>query len=166
MCDHQHRFALGKLGKGCLHLCFIVRVGKGGGLVQDQDGHIFQHGAGNGNALLLATGKIHALGADDGMDTRRKFLHNIHALCSFQRCQHLCFGGLRSAQTDVVQNAALEQAAVLEHKGNGIHQFFLGDLPHIGSATRTLPLCTSKNRQTRFASVDFPPPEGPTKATV
>ena len=32
--------------------------------------------------------------------------------------------------------------------------------------TRTLPLCTSKNRQTRFASVDLPPPEGPTKATV
>ena len=34
------------------YLCFIVRVGKGGGLVQDQDGRIFQHGTGNGNALL------------------------------------------------------------------------------------------------------------------
>ena len=42
MCDHQHRFALGKLGKSRLYLCFIVRVGKGGGLVQDQDGRIFQ----------------------------------------------------------------------------------------------------------------------------
>ena len=27
-----------------------------------------------------------------------------------------------------------EQAAVLEHKGDGIHQFFLGDIPHIRSA--------------------------------
>ena len=70
MCDHQHGFALGKPGKGCLHLSFIVRVGKGGGLVQNQDGRIFQHGACNGNALLLAAGQIHALGADNGMDTK------------------------------------------------------------------------------------------------
>ena len=134
MRDHQHRFALGKLGKGCLHLCFIVRVGKGGGLVQDQDGHIFQHGAGNGNALLLAAGKIHALGADDRVDARRELFHDIHALCSFQHRQHLGFGGLRPTQTDVVQKATLEQAAVLEYKGDGVHQLFLGDVPHIRSA--------------------------------
>ncbi len=72
-----------RLGESGLYFCFIVRVSKGGGLVHDQDGGIFQHGAGNGNALLLAAGQIHALGANDGMDTRRKFLHNIHALCSF-----------------------------------------------------------------------------------
>ena len=134
MCDHQHGFALGKLRKCSLHSGFIVRVGKSGGLVKQQDGRIFQHGAGNGNALLLAAGQIHALGANDGMDARRKFLHNIHALCSFQRCQYLSLGGLRSAQPDVVQNAALEQAAVLEHKGDGVHQLFLGDIPHIRSA--------------------------------
>ena len=86
MCDHQHRFALGKLGKSGLHLSFVIRVGKGGGLVQDQDGRIFQHGTGNGNALLLAAGKIHALGADDRMDARRELFHDIHALCSLQRC--------------------------------------------------------------------------------
>ena len=68
------------------------------------------------------------------MDARRELLHDIHALCSFQCCQHLGFGGLRPTQTDVVQNAALEQAAVLEHKGNGVQQFFLGDIPHIRSA--------------------------------
>ena len=134
MCDHQHGFALGKLGKSRLYFCFIVRVGKGGGLVQDQDGRIFQHGAGNGNALLLAAGQIHAFCANDGMDALRELFHDIHALCSFQRRQHLGFGGLRSAQTDVIQNAALEQTAVLEHKGDGIHQLFLGDSPHIRSA--------------------------------
>ena len=134
MCDHQHGFALGKLSKGCLHLCFIVRVGKSGGLVKQQDGRIFQHGAGNGNALLLAAGQIHAFCANDGMDALRELFHDIHALCSFQRRQHLGFGGLRSAQPDVVQNAALEQAAVLEHKGDGVHQLFLGDVPHIRSA--------------------------------
>ena len=74
--DHQHRFALGKLRKGCLHLSFVIRVGKGGGLVQNQDGGIFQHGAGNGNALLLAAGQIHALGADNGMDARRELFYS------------------------------------------------------------------------------------------
>ena len=68
------------------------------------------------------------------MDARRELFYNIHALRGFQRCQHLGFGGLRSAQTDIIQNAALEQAAVLEHKGDGIHQLFLGDIPHIRSA--------------------------------
>ena len=134
VCDHQHGFALGKPGKGCLHLGFIVWVGKSGGLIQNQDGRIFQHSTGNGDALLLAAGQIHALGADNGMDARRELFYNIHALRRFQRCQHLGFGGLRSAQTDIIQNAALEQAAVLEHKGDGIHQLFLGDCPHIRSA--------------------------------
>ena len=31
---------------------------------------------------------------------------------------------------------------------------------------RTLPLCGSKKRAIRLASVDLPPPDGPTKATV
>ena len=44
VCNHQHRFALGKLSKGCLHLCFIVRVGKSGGLVKQQDGQIAESG--------------------------------------------------------------------------------------------------------------------------
>ena len=133
MCDHQHGFALGKPGKGCLHLGFIVWVGKSGGLIQNQDGRIFQHSTGNGDALLLAAGQIHALGANDGMDARWELFYNIHALGGLERRQHLGFGGLRFAQTDVVQNAALEKAAVLEHKGNGIHQLFLGNIPHIRS---------------------------------
>jgi len=68
------------------------------------------------------------------MDARRELFYNIHALRCFQRCQHLGFGCLRSAERDVIQNAALEQAAVLEHKGDSIHQLFLGDCPHIRSA--------------------------------
>ena len=31
---------------------------------------------------------------------------------------------------------------------------------------KMLPLCTSKNLHIRLASVDLPPPEGPTSATV
>jgi len=68
------------------------------------------------------------------MDARRELFYNIHALGGLERRQHLGFGGLRSAKTDIIQNAALEQAAVLEHKGDGIHQLFLGDIPHIRSA--------------------------------
>ena len=39
--------------------------------------------------------------------------------------------------------------------------------PGYGSLrTRADAAADQRNRQTRFASVDFPPPEGPTKATV
>ncbi len=127
---------------------------------------LFQHGTGNGNALLLAAGKIHALGADDRMDALRELLHDIHALCSFQCCQHLGFGGLRPTQTDVVQNAALEQAAVLEHKGNGVHQLFLGDVPHIRSAHPDAAALHIKEPADKVCQRGFSAAGGAYKATV
>ena len=53
---------------------------------------------------------------------------------AFSTASTSAFGGLRPTQTDVVQKATLEQAAVLEYKGDGVHQLFLGDVPHIRSA--------------------------------
>ena len=116
MGDHNDGLALRQLRKRGLHLRLVVGVGKGRGLIEDQDGGIFQHGARNGNALLLAAGEIHALRADDGMDAVREFFDNIHALRSPQGGKRLCLRGVGPAQLDVVQDAALEQAAVLEHE--------------------------------------------------
>lgn len=44
-----------------LYLCLIVRIGKGGGLVQNQHRRIFQHGTGDGQPLCLTAGEVNAL---------------------------------------------------------------------------------------------------------
>ena len=134
MGDHNDGLALRQLRKRGLHLRLVVGVGKGRGLIEDQDGGIFQHGARNGNALLLATGEIHALRADDGVDAVREFFDNIHALRSSQGGKRLCLRGVGPAQLDVVQDAALEQAAVLEHERDRVHQLFLRDIAHVRAA--------------------------------
>ncbi len=88
MGNHNHSLASGQFPKRCLHLGFVIRVCKGGGLIQDQYGGIFQHGPGNGNALLLPAGQMHPLAADDGMDPLREFFNDVHALSRFQGLQN------------------------------------------------------------------------------
>ena len=65
------------------------------------------------------------------MDARRKFLDDVHALGGFQRCQHLCLRSIGFAQLHIVQDAAFEQAAVLEHEGDSVHQLLFWDVPYI-----------------------------------
>ena len=44
-----------------------------GGLVEDENGRVFQNGAGDGEALALAAGKRNALFTDDGVEALRVF---------------------------------------------------------------------------------------------
>ena len=94
MGDHNHGPALGQFGEGRLDLGLVVRVREGCGLVQNQDGGVFQEGPGNGDALLLTAGEVDTLGADDGVESIREFLYNVHALGGFQGCQDLFLGGV------------------------------------------------------------------------
>ena len=107
MGNHDHGPALGQFGKGRLDLGLVVRVREGCGLVQNQDGSVFQEGPGNGDALLFAAGEVDTLGADDGVESIREFFHNVHALGGLQGCQDFFFGGIRLAQLHVVQQSTL-----------------------------------------------------------
>ena len=131
MGNHEDRLAPGQPGKRRLHPGFVVRVRKGRGLVQNDDGRIFQHDAGDGDALLLAAGEVDALRADHGIRPVGKLFQDIPALGIFQRGQHFLPGGVGPAHAHVVQNGSLEQAAVLEHEGDGVHQLFFRNLPDV-----------------------------------
>src|SRR5208337_2135802 len=54
-------------------------VEAGGGFVENQDARIGKNGAGDGDALLLAAGQLHAAFADDGvvllLERFREFIH-------------------------------------------------------------------------------------------
>ena len=56
--DRDDRLSLGQLGDRLLDQVLVLRIDAGGGLVQNDDGGVFQNGAGDGDALLLAAGDV------------------------------------------------------------------------------------------------------------
>ena len=58
--------SLHELAGGFFEQGFGFRVERGGGFVEDEDGRIFEEGAGEGEALGLSAGEAGAAFADDG----------------------------------------------------------------------------------------------------
>ena len=140
MRDHDDRPPPGHLLKGQLHLRLAFRVGKGAGLVQDHHVGILQHGAGDGDALLLAAGEIRSPAAQYRVEALRQALDDIHALGFSERFQHFALGGVRLRDAQIVRDGALEQAAVLEDVGHMLHQRLLGNPARVHAANEHLAL--------------------------
>ena len=56
VCNHDHRFSLRQIVKRLLDSHFVVRIGVGGRLIQNQDRCIFQDSPRDRDPLLLAAG--------------------------------------------------------------------------------------------------------------
>ena len=134
MSDHNDGAPLCQRIEGRLHLRLVVGVCKGGCLIQNQHRRVFQHGAGDGQPLGFAAGEVNALRTDDRAHAVRKFLDDVHALRGAECRQHFPIRGVRLAHAHVIQNTALDEAAVLEHEGNRVHQFALVDVLYIRAA--------------------------------
>ncbi|CAN4000066.1 Bifunctional chorismate mutase/prephenate dehydratase, partial [Dysosmobacter welbionis] len=132
--DHDNGAATGQLGERFLDQSLVLGVRKGGRLIEDHDGRVLQNGPGQGDALLLAAGEISPLGANRGVHTLGQLLQNVSALGSRQRREHLLPGSVGAGSPDIFKDGGFEQAAVLEHKGNLIHEHMGIDLPHIHAA--------------------------------
>ena len=61
--------AFEQLGEGLVDEGFGFGVEGGGRFVEDQDVGVFEQGAGDGDALLLAAGELGAAGAGGGVET-------------------------------------------------------------------------------------------------
>jgi len=83
---------------------------------------------------LLAAGEIGPLGADQGVHALGQLLQNVPALGGHQRREHLLPGGVGAGSPDIFKDGCFEQAAVLEHKGDLIHEHMGIDLPYIHAA--------------------------------
>ena len=134
MCYHNNRAPAGKRSEGLLNEHLVLRVGKGGGLIQHHNGRILQNGTGQGDALLLAAGKIGAVRAYLRVNAVRQLFQNILALGCRQGRKHLLARGLRARRAHIFQNGGLEQAVVLKHKGHLVHQDMGVYLSHIHAA--------------------------------
>ena len=72
------------------------------------------------------------------MDAVRELCNNIYALCLLQSLQNIFFRSRWSCHAHVFQNRAFQKSAVLEDKGNRLHQLSLRNLLYINAPDKNL----------------------------
>ena len=165
--DHDNGFPFGKLRQRLAYPHFIIRIRKCGSFIKNQDRRVFQNPSGNSDPLLLPARQIYSARSYYCIHAVRQFFNNILALRSAQSLPHLFTRSPRTAHPDIFQNRVFQKTAVLKHKGHLLHQCFFWNFADINAADAYLSfLRIKKFEPPDWQSVVFPPPEGPTKATV
>ncbi len=121
---HQQlkRFLYGALGGG---------IEGRGSLVEQQDGGVFQNGAGDGDTLPLAAGELDAIGADDGVIALRQLGDEFMCVGLFGSGDDFLFRRMQAAIGDVGAHGVVEQHHVLADEREGIAQRMDGDLADV-----------------------------------
>ena len=115
--DDQRGAALHQLVQRLLHQPFAFGVERAGGLVEQQDGGVAQHGPGDGDALALAAGEPHAALAEEGVEAFGQALEEFVGVGGLGGGAHLGVGGVRAAVADVVPARAGEEHRLLRRPG-------------------------------------------------
>ena len=106
-------------------------VQRGGGLIQNEDGGIFQEDAGDGHPLLLSAGQegaplahigLEALGHGHDVVINFRLLRGLH---------DLLLGGVGSAVADILKNGVGEEEHILLDDADVPVEGALGHIPHI-----------------------------------
>lgn len=126
MCNHDNGFIPRQRLDGPLQPVLIFRVHIGCGLVENDDGGVFQHGARNGYTLLFAAGKAGTALADDRIVAVGQRLDEIITAGRLCWRDHLVMRGLRLAELDVVFYGIGKEIHILEYHADLIHQGFEG----------------------------------------
>src|SRR5438309_2095115 len=83
-----------------------VGVEAAGGLVEQEDGRVAQDGAGDGDALPLAAGQLHAALADAGLVAVGERRDEVVGVGLPRRRDDLLLAGARPAVSDVLRDGA------------------------------------------------------------
>ncbi|CAN4015950.1 pyrroline-5-carboxylate reductase, partial [Dysosmobacter welbionis] len=115
--DDQHRLAGQQAGEGSLHLGLVLHIQAGGGLVQQDDGGVFQKRPGDGDALPLPAGELRPVLPDGGVIALGQAADELPAVGGLRRGPHLFVGGAPLAQADVFHHGIVKEHHILEHHG-------------------------------------------------
>src|SRR4051812_3147172 len=94
---------------GVLNDLFTLGIQGRGGLIQQQNGGIAQDGPGDADALLLATGELAPLVANDGVVLLVLMLDEVIRMRLFGGDDHLLLGRISTAIGDVGVNGVMEK---------------------------------------------------------
>ena len=123
-----------------LNLTLGAGVHAAGGLVQDEDAGIGQHGPGDGEKLALALAQARAPLAQHGVITLGQSFDEIVGVGQFGRGHHLFIAGVGSAKADVVHHRVVEEEGVLQHDADLAPQAGQGHIPHVDAVDAHRPL--------------------------
>src|ERR1700693_3238182 len=115
MGDHKSRATTHQVAQTFLDEGFGLRVEAGGGFVQDENAGIGENGAGDGDALLLSTGKFDPAVADDGVVPVFKCFGKLIDARDAAGGEDFGFGGFGAGKGDIFANGAVEQKSFLEY---------------------------------------------------
>lgn len=169
MCDNEHRHALiCEVAHDGKHFAGELRVKRTRRLVEEDNLRVCRNSAGNGNALLLAAGKLRGViivtvGKSDLVE---RFFADLNGF----RLVH--FAGDDETLCDVLQRCFVQkQVVVLEHERRFAAQarnLFFGDLIEFKFfATKIkVPLSAFSRKFMQRRRVVLPEPDGPMMATT
>ena len=104
-----------------LHFYFILRIERGGSLIQQHDRSFFQHGTGNGDPLFFSSRKSAATFSYHRIVSFGQ-THDEFVTTSLFRCHYNLF--IRSicpAETDIILQRILKQIDILKNHGTMFH---------------------------------------------
>ena len=90
MGDGKDGFPLCQSGQSLLNQVLILRVYAGGRFIKDDDRRVFEHGAGDGNALFLPAGEGGAALSNHGIIAVRQGRDEIVAYLLLREQLHQC----------------------------------------------------------------------------
>ena len=122
--DNQNCLILEQRGERSLEAGFVLYIQRGGRLVQQNNGGVFQQGAGNRNTLAFTPGQSRAIFAHHRQVSLRQTLNKVIALGGPGCGHNLLICGVLAAQTDISHDGIVEQHHILEHNGIVLQQCF------------------------------------------
>ena len=117
MGNHHDRLILQQYRQGILYQCFTLGIHRSSCFIKQDNGSIFQQGAGNRNALTLATGQGAAVFPDVRLIPLRETLDKFLALGSSGRSHNFLISGIAPAQPH--DPAVLQEALRQEQHSRG-----------------------------------------------
>ena len=131
MGDDNRGAPLHQLVQATLNFAFCLGVQRRSGLVQDEQGSIFQNCARNSDALLLATRELQPALTNSGVVAVGEAANEVVGIGLFGRSDDFLIGSVGFAVGDVLPNSTGEQRGVLEHDGGAGAQSGTGNLGDI-----------------------------------
>ena len=123
-----------KRSHGCPDLVLVLRIDRGGRLVQQDDRRVLQDGTGDRQTLALAAGKPAAGVAHLGVVAFVQGHDEVVAAGRLGRCDHFVVAHARARQPQVRGDAVVEQEGILEHDGEEPVPLRPGELAQVHTA--------------------------------
>ena len=115
VCDDHRGTSFEQVVQSILHEFFALGVEGRGGLVEDQNVGVFQHGACDREALSLASGEFRAAVSDVGVVAFGAFADEAVGIGDPGRFDNLLMRGAAASHADVVRDRIVEEHGVLGH---------------------------------------------------